>query len=97
MKDGHDEFVDIDYKKLSYAEAASSAKDKKQNASRLPSAIPRAERIYENQYEVLVDYPEDETMLDQEAFKSNNYFLKNKVYKEADRTRKRRKSAIKRS
>lgn len=96
MKEGSDEFVDIEYKKLSYAEVASMAKDKEQTMRRIPVAVPCHERLCENQYDVLVDYPEED-LLTPETFKSNNYFLKNKVYKEADRTRKRRKSANKRS
>lgn len=96
MKEG-DEFVDIHYKQLSYAEAASLARNKKQTAFRTAAAMPRAERLCENQYEVLLDCPEDELLVPPEAFKTNNYFLKNKVYKEADRTRKRRKSLNKRS
>lgn len=96
MKESSDEFVDIDYKKLSYAEAASLAKNKRQSGKNVPTAKPRAERFCENQYEILYDYSEDDLM-NPDAFKTNNYFLKNKVYKEADRTRKRRKSANKRS
>lgn len=96
MKEGSDEFVDIDYKKLSYAEAASLAKNKKQSGKNVPIAKPRSENFCENQYEVLYDYSEDDVM-NPDAFKTNHYFLKNKVYKEADRTRKRRKSANKRS
>lgn len=98
MKESSDEFVDIDYKKLSYAEAASLAKNKKQSGTNVPIAKPRAEKFCENQYEVLYDYGDDELMChDPDAFKTNNYFLKNKVFKEADRTRKRRKSSNKKN
>lgn len=94
--EARDEFVEIDCKRLSYAEAASLAKNKKQTSTGYASAMPRAERLCENQYEVLHDYDDDD-LVAPEQFKTNNYFLKNKVYKEADRTRKTRRSSNKRS
>lgn len=93
--EARDEFVEIDCKRLSYAEAASLAKNKKQSAG-FKAAVPRAERLCENQYEVLHDVDEDD-YVPPEHLKTNNYFLKNKVYKEADRTRKIRRSGNKRT
>lgn len=87
-----DDFVDIEYKRLSYAEAASMAKNKKQTETRVARAASHAERLCENQYEVLFDLPDEETL--PEEFKTN-YFMKNKAYKIAEKTRKIKKSASK--
>ena len=87
-----DDFVDIEYKRLSYAEAASMPKNKKQTETRVARAASHAERLCENQYEVLFDLPDEETL--PEEFKTN-YFMKNKAYKIAEKTRKIKKSASK--
>lgn len=93
MKENTEEFVDIDYQKLTYAEAAQMSKHKQQT-SRVPLAVPKQNRVNSNQYEVLADAEEDLTeslYMAPEKIKTNNYFFKNKVYKDADRTRKTRK------
>lgn len=94
MKENAEDFVDIAYKKLSYAEVASLSKHKQQT-SRVPLASPRAHRVHENQYEVLADDDDDlaeSLYLAGDRLKVNNYFVKNKVYKEADKTRKQRRA-----
>ncbi|SGZ57088.1 CIC11C00000004763 [Sungouiella intermedia] len=91
MKESTEEFVAIDYKKMSYAEVAQMSKNKKQT-SKVPLAVPKSHRINENQYEILANEDEDLTeSLYTEKVKTNNYFFKNKVYKDADRTRKSRR------
>lgn len=87
-----DDFVDIDYRKLSYAEAAALGKLKPQS-SRIASAKPAHSRVPHNQYNVLnkshdKDHEDEFTeSVYLEHFKNNNYFLKNKVFKEADKTK----------
>lgn len=82
------DFVDINYRKLSYAEAASLLKHKQQT---LRVSRPAAARVARNQYEVLAadkhDDADDElaASLPEERFKKNNYFSKNKVFKAADK------------
>lgn len=91
MKENTEEFVDIEYLKLSYAEAAKLSQDKKQT-SKVAMAVPKSHRVNSNQYEVLADEDLTESVyMTPEKFKINNYFFKNKVYKEADRTRKMRR------
>lgn len=91
MTENPEEFVDIEYQKLSYAEVAKMSKNKKQT-SRVPLAVPKGHRVNSNQYEVLADDDVTESLyMTPEKFKINNYFFKNKVYKDADRTRKMRK------
>lgn len=91
MTDDAEEFVDIEYRKLSYAEVASMSKNKQQT-SKVPMATPKASRVNKNQFEVLAEAEDDDltSHLAPEKMKSNNYFSKNKVYKEADKTRKKR-------
>lgn len=93
MKEDTEEFVDIDYKKLSYAEVALMSKNKQQT-SKVPMASPKENRVNSNQYEILATEDADLTesmYMTPERFKTNNYFFKNKVYKDADRTRKMRR------
>lgn len=93
MKENTEEFVNIDCKKMSYAEVAEMSKNKKQT-SKVPLAVPKDNRINSNQYEVLAHEDDDLTeSLYTEKIKSNNYFFKNKVYKDADRTRKTRRKS----
>lgn len=91
MKENSEEFVAIDYKKLSYAEVAQMSKNKKQT-SKVPLAVPKTNRVNSNQYEVLSHEDDDLTeSLYTEKIKTNNYFFKNKVFKDADRSRKNRR------
>lgn len=88
-----DEFIDISYKKLSYAEVAALSKNKKQTSK---MSKPQKERTNTNQFEVLPieDNAQDEELLTnsmylpEEKFKVNNYFKKNKKYKSKDRSKK---------
>lgn len=92
MKEGTEEFVDINCRKLSYAEVASMSKDEKQT-SKVPMAVPKKHRVDQNQYEVLADDDDELTgsvYLAPEKFKSNNYFFKNKVYKDADKAKNKK-------
>lgn len=95
MKENSEEFVDIDYKKLSYAEVALMSKNKQQT-SKVPMAVPKDHRVNSNQFELLADDVDEADLTESmymtpEKFKVNNYFFKNKVYKDADRTRKMRR------
>lgn len=82
------DFVDINYRKLSYAEAASMLKNKQQT---LRVSRPVSARVARNQYEVLADDKHDDTddelsaSFPEERFKQNNYFSKNKVFKATDK------------
>ncbi|QFZ29312.1 putative DNA-directed RNA polymerases I [Clavispora lusitaniae] len=96
MNEASEDFVDIDCRKMSYAEVAQMSKNKnKAPAPEAARAKPKEHRVYSNQYEVLADdEPLTESVyVDTEKTKSNNYFLKNKVYKEADRTKGQKKLA----
>ncbi|GEQ69734.1 hypothetical protein JCM33374_g3408 [Metschnikowia sp. JCM 33374] len=92
MEDTFSDFVDVDYKKLSYAEAAALSKSKQQ-ASQLASAktgvkssVPRPTRATP----LAADSPETDDEPVPEKDKRNRYFLKNKVYKQSDRNPKRK-------
>lgn len=95
MKDDSEDFVAIDCRQLSYAEVAKMSKGKKQTT--VVAAAPAPTRVRSNQYEVLSDdEPLTESVfLDAAASKRNNkrnnYFIKNKVYKEADRAKGKKK------
>lgn len=93
MNDDAEEFVAIDCRKLSYAEVAKMSQNKKQTT--VVAAAPAQKRVCSNQYEVLTDdEPTAESVyLDLEAHKRNNYFVKNKVYKLADRAKGKKRPA----
>lgn len=102
MNDGAEDFVDIAYRKLSYAEAASIARHRQQTSKVPQSRL--SSRVSHNQYAVLAVSEDEGNMADSiysEKFKINNYFSKNKVYKEADKVKatrsKQRKSKPSRS
>lgn len=82
--DTGDDFIDISYKKLTYAEVAAMLKHKKQT-SRVSK--PTENRVFVNQYTVLEHEDEDLEASVQlpERIKTNNYYLKNKIFKEADK------------
>lgn len=101
-----DEFVDITYKKLSYAEVAALSQNKKQ-VTKLSK--PKQNRVNSNQYQVLsIDESKDnktnKNELDdeleqanylEEKFKTNNYFRKNKQYKSNDKKKLKQPSGKK--
>lgn len=96
MNEASEDFVDIDCRKMSYAEVAQMSKNKnKAPAPEVARAKPKEHRVCSNQYEVLADdEPLTESVyVDTEKTKLNKYFLKNKVYKEADRTKGQKKLA----
>ncbi|KAF3987595.1 hypothetical protein FT663_03744 [Candidozyma haemuli var. vulneris] len=88
MNDDAEDFVDIAYRKLSYAEVASIGRHRQQT-----SQVPRcraSSRMSHNQYTVLSVSDDDDDMAESvysEKFKINNYFSKNKVFKEADKSK----------
>lgn len=90
LLEASEDFVDINYRKLSYAEAAAKGKLKPQS-SRITKAKPAHPRVQHNQYDVLQekfdrDYDEDFTeSVYLEPLHKDNFFLKNKVMKEADK------------
>lgn len=89
MSEDAEDFVDIACRKLSYAEAALIARHRQQTL-KVPNSRRHASRATHNQYAVLASSEEDEEMGDSvllERFKHNNYFRKNKVYKEADKVK----------
>lgn len=91
MENTYADFVDVDYKRLSYAEAAALSKHRKQT-SRVSLSKNGFEHVArpttELQAELEVSETDDEYL--PEKFKTNNYFLKNKVYKLSDRNPKRK-------
>lgn len=87
-----DEFIDISYKKLSYAEVAALSKNKQQTSK---LSKPQKERTNANQFTVLPieDASPEEDLessmyLPEEKFKINNYFKKNKKFKSKDKSKK---------
>lgn len=97
MNDDAEDFVDIAYRKLSYAEVASIARHRQQT-SKVPQSRA-ASRVSHNQYSVLAVADDEDDLSESvysEKFKINNYFSKNKVFKEADKLKaarsKQRKS-----
>lgn len=94
MENTYADFVDVDYKKLSYAEAAALSKHKTQtsqitSAPILGVAQENVKPVSRSQL-VRMGSPELEDEVIQEKFKRNNYFLKNKVYKQSDRNPKKK-------
>lgn len=90
MNDDSEEFVAIDYRQLSYAEVAKMSLGKKQTA--VVRSAPAPNRVRSNQYEVLDDEPMTESVyMDPAVHKRNNHFVKNKVYKQADRAKGKKK------
>lgn len=78
-------FVDIAVRPLSYAEAASSAPAQQAPAISPVAPVSVQTRRCKPGRGLLV--PDDDDV-PPERFKTNNYFLKNKVYKLADRARR---------
>lgn len=94
MEERQGDFIDIDYRKLSYAEAAALLKNQ-QLVWRVatvatvlaPAAAPRRHEV--SVKVAKMNDPDDEIIYE-EKIKTNNYFLKNKVYKKADRNPRRK-------
>ncbi|KAM3124014.1 hypothetical protein ACQ2H7_002696 [Candidozyma auris] len=87
--DNTDDFVDIAYRKLSYAEVASIARHRQQT-SKVPHGRCSSPRVAHNRYAVLAANDDDDDASESvysEKFKINNYFSKNKVYKQADKVK----------
>lgn len=92
MNDDAEEFVAIDCRKLTYAEVAKLPPATVPQAKKPTPAVPAQKRVSSNQYEVLEHEPMTESFyVDSDLHNRNNYFVKNKVYKQADRAKGKRK------